>query len=92
MRAYFFTLGAALLLVACSERDSRPAKEVVAQAKGAAADAKQTAQEAAASVKASAEDAKQTRGGGHAPKRTAPSRTRPKTWPTASASSARAAW
>jgi hypothetical protein len=60
MRAYLFILGAALLLVACSERDSRPAKEVVAQAKGAAADAKQTAQEAAASVKASAVDAKQT--------------------------------
>jgi hypothetical protein len=60
MRAYFFTLAAALLLVACTERDSRPAKEVVAQAKGAAADAKQTAQEAAASVKATAEDAKQS--------------------------------
>jgi hypothetical protein len=60
MRTYFLPLCAALALLACTEKDSRPAKEVVAQAKGAAADATQSAREAAASVKATAEDAKQS--------------------------------
>jgi len=60
MRTCLFTLCASLALVACTERDSRPAKEAVAQAKAAAADAKQTAQEAVASVKATAQDAKQS--------------------------------
>ena len=60
MRNCFLLPCAALALVACSEKDARPAKEVVAQAKAAAADAKQSAQEAAASVKATAEDAKRS--------------------------------
>jgi hypothetical protein len=51
-------LAAALTLLACTEQDSRPAKEVVAQAKAAALDAKNTANDAAASVRATAQDAK----------------------------------
>jgi hypothetical protein len=51
MRPILVPLFAASLLLACSEESSRPAKEVVAQAKAAAADAKQSAQEAAASAK-----------------------------------------
>jgi hypothetical protein len=58
MRASFVPLCAALTLVACSERDSRPAKEVVAQAKAAAADAKESAHEAADSMRATAQDAR----------------------------------
>jgi hypothetical protein len=60
MRTRLLPLCASLALFACSERDSRPAKEVVAQAKGAAADAKESAREAVAAAKATAEDAKQS--------------------------------
>ena len=60
MRHFLFPLCATLTLTACTERDSRPAKEVVAQAKAAASDAKETANEAAASVRATAQDAKDT--------------------------------
>jgi len=49
-----------LTLLGCSQQDSRPAKEAVAQAKAAAADAKETAHEAAASVRTTAQDAKDT--------------------------------
>ena len=60
MRTLLLPLCAAVGLAACTEQNARPAKEVVAQAKGAAADAKETAREAAASVKATAEDARRT--------------------------------
>jgi hypothetical protein len=58
MRTLFVFLCAALATVACTEKDARPAKEAVAEAKGAAADAKETAREAAAAVKATTEEAK----------------------------------
>ena len=57
MRAFFLPLLGALTVSACSEQDARPAKEVVAQAKAAAADAKATAHEAAQDAKGTAETA-----------------------------------
>jgi hypothetical protein len=49
----------ALAVSACSEKDARPAKEVVAQAKGAAADAKQGAEAVAAKTDRVVTDAAQ---------------------------------
>jgi hypothetical protein len=57
MRPFLVPLCTALTLAACSQRDSRPAKEVVAQAKAAAADAKETAHEAAAQADRAVNDA-----------------------------------
>lgn len=52
-------LVAGLSVLACSEKDARPAKEVVAQAKGAAADAKQGAEAVAATTDRVVTDAAQ---------------------------------
>lgn len=49
----------AIGLSACSRQDARPAKEAVAQAKGAASDAQEVAREAAATVRETAHDAKE---------------------------------
>ena len=58
MRTLLLPLCTALVLAACTEQNARPAKEAVAEAKGAAVDAQQAAREAAASVRTTAEEAK----------------------------------
>ncbi len=54
MRPFLVSFCAALTLTACTEKDSRPAKEAVANAKAAAVDAKASAHEAAQDVRDSA--------------------------------------